>query len=154
MRLLSIAGLALFLGSTWQTSTAVTPVETQHVIVSTSTSGSGANPMLHVDIAPKPKMHVYAPGEKDGIPVALTIASTDGVKTGAVKFPAAEKYYFEPLKLTQRVYSSKFRITQPVSIAADAARPITIKGTLRYQACDDTVCYLPKSVPLTWVVSR
>ena len=29
---------------------------------------------------------------------------------------------------------------------------LTIKGTLRYQACDDKVCYLPQSIPLSWTV--
>jgi hypothetical protein len=29
---------------------------------------------------------------------------------------------------------------------------ITIRGALEYQACDDQVCFLPKSVPLEWTV--
>jgi hypothetical protein len=29
---------------------------------------------------------------------------------------------------------------------------LTIAGTLEYQACDDTVCFIPQSVPLTWTV--
>ena len=27
---------------------------------------------------------------------------------------------------------------------------LTIKGTLRYQACDDKVCFRPTSVPVEW----
>jgi hypothetical protein len=27
-----------------------------------------------------------------------------------------------------------------------------IKGTLRYQACDDTICYMPKNVPVSWSI--
>jgi DsbC/DsbD-like thiol-disulfide interchange protein len=154
MRLLFIACLGGVLGAVFQPSPAAKPIETPHVIVSTSTGGSGAKTALYVDITPKPTMHVYAPGEKDGIPVALTIESVEGVKPAAPAFPAAQKYYFEPLKLTQLVYSKPFRITQPVAITTRTSAPITIKGTLRYQACDDTVCYLPKSVPLTWVVGK
>ena len=30
------------------------------------------------------------------------------------------------------------------------AGPLTIKGKLRYQACDDRVCYLPKDLALEW----
>jgi len=29
---------------------------------------------------------------------------------------------------------------------------MTISGTLSYQACNDTVCFVPQSVPLTWTI--
>lgn len=29
---------------------------------------------------------------------------------------------------------------------------MTIKGTLDYQACDDRVCFLPKSIPVSYTV--
>ncbi len=29
---------------------------------------------------------------------------------------------------------------------------LTITGTLHYQACDDTVCYRPVDVPVTWTI--
>jgi hypothetical protein len=30
---------------------------------------------------------------------------------------------------------------------------MTMKGTLSYQACDDTLCFTPQTVPLTWMVT-
>jgi hypothetical protein len=33
-----------------------------------------------------------------------------------------------------------------------AGAALTISGSLRYQACDDKVCYQPVSVPLSWTV--
>jgi len=27
---------------------------------------------------------------------------------------------------------------------------LSVKGILKYQACDDTICYAPVSVPITW----
>jgi hypothetical protein len=30
---------------------------------------------------------------------------------------------------------------------------LTFTGTLEYQACDDTICYNPVSLPLSWKVS-
>jgi DsbC/DsbD-like thiol-disulfide interchange protein len=127
-------------------------------VVTTSSAGraaAGATLSLSIDIAPKPKMHVYAPGEKDGIPVTLTIEPNPAIKVGAPVFPPPQKYYFEPLKLTQLVYSKPFTIVQPVTLAAASSgdRELTIEGSLRYQACDDRVCYLPKRVPLSWKVS-
>jgi DsbC/DsbD-like thiol-disulfide interchange protein len=146
--------------------------ETPHLTIATS-SADGPSPrvMLYLDIAPKPKMHLYAPGEKDGIPVSLAVEPGASFKAGAAVFPAPEKFFFEPLKLTQLVYSKPFRITLPLTIAAGRgsqiaaretqvggplqnAEPLTITATFRYQACDDKVCYMPRSVPLTWRVNR
>jgi DsbC/DsbD-like thiol-disulfide interchange protein len=133
-------------------------VETPHLTIATSAAAATAAPggtlRVFVDIAPKSKMHVYAPGEKDGIPVALTIEPNAGVRVAAPEFPAPQKYYFEALKLTQLVYSKAFRIAQSVTLTRTkpASEALTIKGSLRYQACDDTVCYLPKSVPLSWTL--
>jgi hypothetical protein len=155
-------------------------VETPHLTLTASAKDAeispGAKILLYVDISPKPKMHVYAPGEKDGIPVALTLEPNPAFTAAAPEFPPPQKYYFEPLKLTQLVFSRPFRITQQVTVAGSRpearklgssevrksgssnarelgrSQVLTIKGTLRYQACDDTVCYLPKSIPVSWTL--
>jgi hypothetical protein len=76
-------------------------------------------------------------------------------------FPKPEKYFFAPLKETQLVYSKPFRIVQNVTLAAATAlreaghtpaSAVTITGKLRYQACDDTICYFPKDLPVSWTV--
>jgi hypothetical protein len=137
-------------------------VETRHLTLTTSASAPdlarGGRVTLFVDIAPKPKMHVYSPEQKDVIPIALTIEATDRIRSGATTFPKPEKYFFAPLKETQLVYSKPFRLAQEIThLAADGAGtsdvPITINGTLRYQACDDTICYLPQSVPVSWALT-
>ncbi len=121
-------------------------VETTHLIAVTSASTAAGKMLLHVDVSPKAKMHVYAPGEKDAIPVELKLDPNSAIKAGKVTFPPAEKDFFPPLQLTQLVYSKPFRITQPIAIARPPADgTLTITGTLRYQACDDAVCYIPRS---------
>jgi DsbC/DsbD-like thiol-disulfide interchange protein len=131
-------------------------VETPHLAVRTSSSAphasAGGRVSLFVDVTLKPTMHVYAPEEKEAIPVTLTLAPGDAFKPAAQQFPKAEKFFFAPLKLTQLVYSKSFRIAQPVTIAKASAAGSTleIKGTFRYQACDDKVCYSPRNVPVAW----
>jgi len=157
--------LALILGVT-AAAGASEPVETPHLTVRWSTSAAAAAPggrvSLFIDVAPKPKMHVYAPQQKAYIPVSITLAPAPAVRAQRPVFPAAEKYFFAPLKETQLVYSKPFRIVQHVTIAAPPAlrdaghtpgSPITIAGTLRYQACDDAICYLPKEVPVSWTIA-
>ena len=48
------------------------------------------------------------------------------------------------------MYAKPFRILQDITSAKPG--PLTVKGTLRYQACDDKVCYRPTNVPLEWTV--
>lgn len=131
------------------------PIATVHlsVVASASDVDAAGKASLYLDISPKPKMHVYAPGEKDAIPVGLTLAPLRAIKPGKIVFPPPEKYLFAPLKLTQLVYSKPFRLTQPITIVnPPPGGTLTIKGTLDYQACDDAVCYVPKEVGVTWTL--
>jgi hypothetical protein len=115
----------------------------------------GVRVSLYVDVTPKPNIHVYAPGEKENLPITLTVARDRAYRIGIPKLPPAQKYVFPPLKLTQLVYSQPFRITQPLTILnPPPTGPMTITGTIRYQACDDKVCYMPKSVEVSWAVGR
>jgi DsbC/DsbD-like thiol-disulfide interchange protein len=134
-------------------------VETRHLTVTTSATAVAAQGRvtLFVDVNPKPKMHVYSPEQKDAIPVGLTVETNDSVRPGATKFPKPEKYFFAPLKETQFVYSRPFRLSHEATLtktAQGAGAALTIKGTLRYQACDDAVCYMPQNVPVSWTVER
>jgi DsbC/DsbD-like thiol-disulfide interchange protein len=133
--------------------------ETKHLTISASTSARAAAPggkvSLFIDVAPRPKMHVYAPEQKDAyIPVSLTLKPGEGVRVEPVQFPPAESYFFAPLKETQRVYSKPFRIVQPVTLGKDLkGDAVTITGTVRYQACDDAICYVPQNVPVSWTIA-
>ena len=43
-------------------------------------------------------------------------------------------------------------LTPEAAAALKDRTELTISGTLDYQACDDTVCFTPQSVPLTWTI--
>lgn len=138
--------------------------ETAHATISAVVSDAQVAPgtriALFVDIAPKPKMHVYAPGQPEVIPVSLQLVEDD-VKAHTPQFPAPEKYFFRPLNETQLVYSKPFRITQHATVALtpavrqrarSAGATLRINGTVQYQACDDAICYTPVTVPLSWTI--
>ena len=133
-------------------------IDTKHLTLTTSTSAPTAAPgerlSLYVDVSPKPKMHVYAPDQTDYIPIELKIETAPSFRAQAIQYPAAEQFFFAPLKETQRVYSKPVRITLPITVAQNAAPgPLMIKGTVKYQACDDAICYLPQTVGVTWKVT-
>ena len=129
--------------------------ETKHLTVITSASPDAVAPgkrvSLAVDVAPKPKMHVYAPGQEGYIAITLTLDPDPAFTAAKAKYPAGEKILMKVLNETQLVYAKPFRIAQDLTVRPATKGPsVTVKGTLRYQACDDKVCYPPEAVPLTW----
>lgn len=161
----SAAWLAVPLPAAQGTAAQSTPVlstdparaDTRHLTLTTSARPRnvrhGARVSLFVDITPKPKMHVYSPEQKDVIPVALKLDPPAGVQIAAAKYPKPEQYFFAPLKETQLVYSKPFRLTQEIVVNSSSPPSVTIKGTLRYQACDEAICYLPQTVPVSWTLA-
>lgn len=126
--------------------------------VSDSTVAPGQRVTLIVDLKPKPGMHVYAPGQTGYIPVSIALDPSADFKAAPIKFPTPGTYYFAPLKETVKVYEKAVRITQDVTLAlspdlrkrATAKEALVITGSLTYQACDDKVCYLKETIPVSW----
>jgi hypothetical protein len=58
-----------------------------------------------------------------------------------------------PSTLAIPVYENTFMITQPAVASTNAAGVIEIRAPLDYQTCDDKICYLPVSLPLSWTVT-
>src|SRR5215470_12559636 len=122
---------------------------TPHLTMATSASPTSAAPArsgstikLFVDVIPDPKIHVYAPGAKDYLPIALEITSAGGAAIGKLTYPKAQDLYFEPTKEHIPVFSAPFRLAQDVTLsrAAKTGTSVTMTGVLKYQACDDKVC--------------
>jgi len=121
----------------------------------------GTNFSLVLDIRPAKGVHVYAPGVTGYKPIALSIDPRPGLLVKDAVYPSPEDYYFKPLNEHVPVFQQPFRIVQDVAIdptipgqvALQGVSTVTITGTLMYQACDDTVCFTPQSVPLSWTVT-
>ena len=132
--------------------------ETAHLTIATSaapeTAKAGAKIALAVDVTPKPGVHVYAPGQDGYIAITVKIDPQPSFSTtGKPSYPTPEKFVMPALNETQLVYSKPFRITQDVTLASKSrSGPLTIKGSIRYQACNDKVCFLPKEIPVTWTI--
>ena len=116
---------------------------------------------LTADVTPGDEVHVYAPGQASYIPVALTIAPSPDYTVVPPVFPKARPYHYVPLNETVQVFDAPFRIAQDVALTltpsmrqrAAARETLTLNGTLSYQACTDTVCFPPDTVPLHWTVT-
>jgi DsbC/DsbD-like thiol-disulfide interchange protein len=137
---------------------AQTTSETNHLRLSASASPDHVRPgqriALTLDIELKPNMHVYAPSVEGYIPIVWTMEPNPAIVTQPVVTPPPQMLRLEALDETLPVYSGRFRLKRDINIAADSKLkgPLTIEGTLRYQACDDRMCYVPKTVPLKWIL--
>ena len=122
----------------------------------------GSRFSVAVEVEPNPHIHVYAPdAEAMGYRVvSLNLAPVPHVRFEPVEFPASEIYYFEPLDERVPVYQGPFTLLQEVIVegtreAARALRELdalTLSGTFEFQACDDEVCFVPVSVPISFTL--
>jgi hypothetical protein len=106
---------------------------------------------VQVEVRPQRGIHVYAPGNRDYLAPLLSLDWPAHVKVEAPRYPPGEPYVFGDLKELVQVYNGPFRITQKVTLPGDSAAPrrtLEITGTLRYQSCDDRVCFPVESIPL------
>jgi DsbC/DsbD-like thiol-disulfide interchange protein len=131
-------------------------VPKQHIAVaptvSPTTVKAGAKVSLFVDVMPDAGIHVYAPGAKDYQPIAVTITPRAEVTIGQTVYPKSEMWSFDGESVP--VFQKPFRLTREVTIAksAKAGTKLTVTGRVDYQACDDRVCFIPASLPVSWTI--
>jgi DsbC/DsbD-like thiol-disulfide interchange protein len=120
--------------------------------------GQGGRVTLALAVAPKPRIHVYAPGQPGYIPISLKLEAAPAYRpAGEPQYPKPETLFFKPLNERFKVYSQPFRITQDIIVspgprASGPHESVVVNGKVTYQACDDLVCYLPVDVPVTWTL--
>jgi hypothetical protein len=136
--------------------------ETKHLRLTTSASTPVARPgrriVLSLEIDLKLKMHVYAPGVQGYIPIEWKLEAGAAGKLQPVAYPASEMLHLEAIGETVPVYRGHVIIKREITFGQEAALTplvnpageLTLKGSFRYQACDDRACYVPQVVPLEW----
>jgi peroxiredoxin len=139
-------------------------VSTAHLDVKTYPSEEaiavGNRFSIALEVTPKPRIHVYAPGASGYRVIGVTIAPQPFVRILPLEYPKSEMYFFRPLNERVPVYAKPFTLAQELILEgypeAQAAlrgkESVTLAGTLDYQACDDKVCFNPTSVPLAWTL--
>jgi hypothetical protein len=115
---------------------------------------------LAVRVTPAPGIHVYAPGAQGYRPVKLQVAGQPYVRILPLSYPPSEIYFFKPLNERVPVYRESFTLLQDVVLevsleaakALEGRKELRLNGSLEYQACDQTKCFNPASVPLSWTL--
>jgi len=119
---------------------------------SNATVAPGDRVALTLDVELNPGMHVYAPGVAGYIPIDWKMQDSPAAAVHAATFPHSEKLYLKAIGETVPAYRNHFRLTRDITIARppDASEKVSLPGSLRYQACDDRVCYIPQELHFTW----
>jgi hypothetical protein len=88
------------------------------------------------------------------IPTTLKIDATTDIVIGRVVFPAGQDMSF-PFSPDEKlnVYTGDFRVGVVVRpLHSVQTGKYVVRGTLKYQACDNAACYPPKQLPVSFDV--
>jgi thioredoxin:protein disulfide reductase len=101
-------------------------------------------------------LHVQSNAPRDAslIPTVLTITPPEGVRVSELVFPKATDLEQAGQSQPLAVFEHEFAIGVQFEVA-DRARPgpVDLPGELRYQACDDKLCYPPVTSPVRWMLT-
>ena len=142
-----------------------TQVSTAHLDATAYSSDAAIAPgnriTLAIDVTPRARMHVYAPGASGYRVVSFDLEPQPFVRALPTTYPPSQMYVFKPLNERVPVFQKRFTLLKEVVIEgnpqAQAAlrgkTSLTLTGSLEYQACDDKVCFNPVSLPLSWTLT-
>lgn len=115
----------------------------------------GAAVQLSVRVVLPDTLHVQSntPRDRSLIPTVLTVEPPPGVIVGSITYPDA----FDLEQLGQpeplAVYGHDFTIRVAATLAAAVPEgDLVIPARLRYQACDDKLCYAPATADASWTL--
>ncbi len=100
-------------------------------------------------------LHVNSNTPRDPflIPIVLSIDSPAGVSVEEIVYPEATDLVQQGADLPLAVYEREFVIGVRLNVAGDVQPgEITVPARLRYQACDERLCYIPATVSTGWTL--
>ena len=118
---------------------------------------AGGSATVQLDFRIGSEFHINSnkPHSELLIPTALRLTAVDPLRVAAVNYPAGQDLSL-PFAPTEKlsVYSGDFAITAVVKALPKAANgTYPVSGELRFQACDRSACYPPKSIPVKFDVT-
>jgi thiol:disulfide interchange protein DsbD len=112
--------------------------------------GSTARVALKVVLPEKLHANSNKPRDPSLIPTVLSVTPPAGVTVEEIVYPEAEDLKQKGADQPLSVYEREFFIGVSLKVAAGATGELTIPARLRYQACDESVCYIPATAQVEW----
>jgi hypothetical protein len=108
-------------------------------------AGGSADSILRIEIREGFGIQSNTPSEPNLI--SLRLNWSQGAVSGTVSYPRPEQHKYGFSQNSFSVYTHSFDLTTHFTAAAGTMPgPAKVTGTLRYQACNDTVCLPPKQL--------
>ncbi len=130
------------------------PVEVTPLVGSDGApAGSTARAALRISLPDGFHVQSNRPRDPSLIPTVLSIDAPDGVTVQEVVFPPTTDLKQAGVDQPLAVFEHQFVVGVQFKIAAGvAAGPLKVPAHLRYQACDETMCYAPGTVETAWTL--
>ena len=152
LALAAVAGLWYAPAAGRQVRPGLIPVTT---IVERGTARPGTTIRVALDV-PIPKgLHVQSnkPRSPELIPARLTFETVPGVRVTEVVFPKTIDIDLPGFDVPAAVFEGGTIIGVTVELAESVpSGPLTIPARFRYQACDDSLCFAPITLPVSWTI--
>jgi hypothetical protein len=116
---------------------------------------AGTQARLLLDVRLPTDVHVQSDKPRDRllIPTELILKLPAGVSLDRIVYPKATDLVQSGRTEPLAVFSGRFTIEAHVAIAKDApAGAMALAGQLKYQACDDSLCYAPARADVQWTL--
>jgi cytochrome c biogenesis protein CcdA len=117
---------------------------------------AGTSTRVAVRAALSAGFHVNSNAPRDEllVPTVLSLEPPDGITVEGLAFPEAGLLEQTGAEQPLEVFDEEFTIGVTLAVAADLAPAIyVVPATLRYQACDETMCYFPSTADVTFEVA-
>lgn len=123
--------------------------------VETEVAPAGASTRVALTVTLPEGLHVQSDQPRDPslIPTVLTIDAPEHVRVRQLVFPHPSDFEQEGQEQPLAVFEHEFVVGAELDVAANApAGDLVIPGRLRYQACDDKVCFPPTTAQVQWTL--
>jgi hypothetical protein len=102
-----------------------------------------------------PEFHVQsnAPRDQTLIPTVLTIEPPAGAEVVEIVYPDPVDFKMVDVEEPLAVFPHEFALGAEIALPLAATPgPLQVPGVLRYQACNDTVCFPPARATAAWTL--
>lgn len=119
--------------------------------IGTGTVSRGGSATGRVTLSIPSDLHVNSnnPRSRYAIPTSVKITSAEA-RLGSVRYPAGKNKKFSfsetPINVYEGTVAFTFNLTVPASFKGDTVR---VRAAVRYQACNDEVCFPPRTREVT-----
>ncbi len=115
--------------------------------------GAGVRAALQVELPDGFHVQSNKPNDPSLIPTVLTIDPPPGVSVKEIVFPKPVEARVLGFDQPLAVFERSFVVGVQFVLGPQASGTITVPAHLRYQACNDTTCFPPKTADTQWTIA-